>query len=210
MGHIDPRGSSHWREISAVTERWTQPARDAEQLADGLVEPVRLAPTARARHGGHCPSRCITVGRTQLGIARPTEITMSPLNTGSPELAPIAEVPRRAGHSRSQVVLGCIGLALLTIGAFSATATARKEWTPPVELSVTHGSAGQPVAEVDFGSKGPITARLEVVTEGRILWSSPLSRNAATQNVVLPAGLLDPQSRVLLVSSGQTLREVDG
>jgi hypothetical protein len=145
-----------------------------------------------------------------VGIARPAEITMPGLNSGTPELAPVADGPRPVRRSRTQIVLGCIGLALLAIGAVLATVTARKEWTPPLELSVTQGPAGQPVADVNFGSKRPTDARLEVVGEGRVLWSSPLTGSGAAQNVVLPASLLDPKSRVVLVSGGHTLREVDG
>ena len=75
---------------------------------------------------------------------------MSGLSSGTPGLAPVAGGPRASRRSRIQIVLGCIGLALLAIGAFLATATARKEWTPPLELSVIQGRAGQPVADIKF------------------------------------------------------------
>jgi hypothetical protein len=55
-----------------------------------------------------------------------------------------------------------------------------------------------------------MVAQLEVVAEGKVLWSSPLSRNAAVQSIILPTGLLGAGSRVLLVSKGHTLRRVDG
>lgn len=156
------------------------------------------------------PPSDYAAGWRQSGISRPPEITMSELSSGTPGRAPVADGPRASRRSRLQIVLGCIGLALLAIGAFSATATARKEWTPPLELSVTQGPAGQPVADVNFGSEGPIVARVEVVARGRVLWSSPLLRNTAAQSVILPTSLLAPSSRVRLVSSGHTLRQVGG
>lgn len=139
--------------------------------------------------------------------ARPAEITTYSDNH-QPALG--SEVQRRSRRSRSQIALGCIGLALFAIGASLATVTARKEWIPPPELSAIHGPAGQLVAGVRLGSAGPIAARLEVITGGRVLWSSPLSRNTAAQSVVLPVGFLHLRSHVLLVSNGHILREVDG
>ncbi len=135
---------------------------------------------------------------------------MSASNTRTPELATVGEVPTQAGRSRSQILLGCIGLVLLATGALLATVTARKEWNPPLELSVIQGQVSQPVANVNWGSTGPMVAQLEVVAEGKVLWSSPLSRNAVVQSIILPTGLLGAGSRVLLVSKGHTLRRVDG
>jgi hypothetical protein len=121
----------------------------------------------------------------------------------------MSAVPERSRRARSQLALGCAGLALFAIGASFATVTARKEWIPPPELSVIHEPAGQFVAGVTLGSAGPVAARVEVVSAGKVLWSAPLSRRTAAQSVVLPAGQLPSGSHVLLVSSGHTLREVD-
>jgi hypothetical protein len=138
---------------------------------------------------------------------RPTDVSVE---HRTPELAAVGEVPRQGRRSRSQIVLGCIGLVLLATGVLLATVTARREWAPPLELSVIHEQDGQSVAKLNWGSTGPIVAQLEVVAEGRVQWSSPLSRNAAAQNVILPSSLLGPQSRVIVVSKGHTLRGVDG
>ena len=135
---------------------------------------------------------------------------MSALNTSSPEPASVTDEPRRARRSRSQIGLGCAGLALFALGASLATVTALKEWTPPPELSVMYGPAGQPVADVQLGSAGPIPAGLVVVDGGRPVWLTLLSRNTTAQRIALPASVLHPGSRVLLVASGHTLREVDG
>ena len=142
-------------------------------------------------------------------VRRP-EIPMSALNTSSPEPASVTDEPRRARRSRSQIGLGCAGLALFALGASLATVTALKEWTPPPELSVMYGPAGQPVADVQLGSAGPIPAGLVVVDGGRPVWLTLLSRNTTAQRIALPASVLHPGSRVLLVASGHTLREVDG
>jgi hypothetical protein len=128
----------------------------------------------------------------------------------APYLAAADEVPRWARRSRAQIVLGCVGVVLVAIGVLLATVTARKEWTPPLQLSIVHGKAGQSVATVGWGSTGPVVAQLEVVADGRVLWSSELSRNAAAQNIILPSSLLGPTSHVVVVSKGHTLREVDG
>ena len=138
-------------------------------------------------------------------------ITMTAVDSTSSEPASVTHAPRRTRRSRSQIVRGCAGLALFALGASLATVTAINEWTPPAELSVMYGPAAQPVADVQLGSAGPIPAGLEVVDRGgRAVWLTLLSRTAATQRVALPASLLHPGSHVLLVSSGHTLRVVDG
>jgi hypothetical protein len=120
--------------------------------------------------------------------------------------------PGRAHRARSQFVLGCVGLALFAAGASAAVAAAQKEWVPPPELSIGmgHGQAQRPAASVDLGTAAPVSAHLEVVTRGRVLWSAPLSSNSGTQNVVLPYDVLQPSSRVLLVAGGKAIRSVDG
>ena len=128
----------------------------------------------------------------------------------TPELAPEGETPRRSRRSRSQIVLGCIGLALVAAGVLLASVTARKEWVPPLELSVIHEQDGQSVANVNWGSTGPLAAQLDIVAEGKVLWSAPLSQNDAVQNVPLPSSTLGPRSRVIVVSRGHTVRGVDG
>ncbi len=122
----------------------------------------------------------------------------------------MSEVPGTARRSRSQVVLGCIGLVLFATGILLAAVTAGKEWEPPVELSVVHDQAGRLFASVEFGSTGPTALRLEVVAHGKVLWSFPLARHAAAQRVILPSRLLGPKSRVVVVSKGHTLREASG
>jgi hypothetical protein len=127
-----------------------------------------------------------------------------------PVLKSPGQPPGRTHRARSQFVLGCIGLALVAIGASAAVAAAQEEWVPPPELSIEVGQGQAPVASVDLGSAAPISAALKVVTRGRVLWSVPLSSTSAAQNVVLPADALHPGSRVLLVAGGRTLRSVDG
>lgn len=120
------------------------------------------------------------------------------------------EVSGQAHRRRPQVLLGCIGLVLVAAGLLAATLTARKEWTPPLEVSVIRGHAGQSVADVQLGSAGPIVADLEVTGEKKVLWSYPLSPTTALQTVDLPGSLLRPGSQVAVVSKGHTLRWVDG
>ena len=88
----------------------------------------------------------------------------------TPELAPVGDVPRQAGCSRTQVVLGCIGVALFAIGVLMATLTARREWATPLEMPVAHQLAGPSVATEKPGSTGPGGAGLEVDSEGGISW----------------------------------------
>jgi hypothetical protein len=107
-------------------------------------------------------------------------------------------------------VLGFAGLALVAAGAFTTVTAAQKEWVPPAELSIEAGAGGRPVASVDLGTAASVPAHLVVVTGGRVLGSEPLSSAGGTQNVVLPADVLRPGSRVLLVAGGKTIRNVDG
>jgi len=127
----------------------------------------------------------------------------------APVQEPQGRPPGRAQRSRSELVLGCVGLALVAAGAAFAVTAAQREWVPPPELSIAVGQ-GQPVASVSLGTVTPIPARLAVVTRGRVLWSASLSSNSATQHVVLPADVLRPGSRVLLVANGRTIRSVYG
>ena len=118
--------------------------------------------------------------------------------------------PRRARHSRPQILLGCVGIALFGAGAAIATVAALKVWTPPPELSVATSTTNRSVAQVQLGSAGPVPARLEVRNGGRTLWGSSLARTTAAQNVPVPARFLHKGSRVELVSDGHILRWVDG
>jgi DNA helicase-2/ATP-dependent DNA helicase PcrA len=128
---------------------------------------------------------------------------------GGPVPGSAGRPPGRAHRARSQLVLGCAGLALFAVGASFAVAAAQKEWVPPPELSIAMRQ-GAPVASVDLGTAAPIPARLAVVTGERVLWSAPLSSKSGTQNVVLPADVLHPGSRVLLVAGGRAIRNVYG
>jgi DNA helicase-2/ATP-dependent DNA helicase PcrA len=128
---------------------------------------------------------------------------------GGPVLGSAGRPSGRTHRARSQFVLGCAGLALVAVGASFAVAAAQKEWVPPPELSVELRQ-GEPVASVDLGTAAPIPAHLAVVTRGRVLWSAPLSSKSGTQNVVLPADVLHPGSRVLLVAGGRAIRNVYG
>ena len=127
----------------------------------------------------------------------------------APVQEPQGRPPGRAQRSRSELVLGCVGLALVAAGAAFAVTAAQREWVPPPELSIAVGQ-GQPVASVSLGTVTPIPAHLAVVTRGRVLWSAPLSSNSAAQHVVLPDDVLRPGSRVLLVANGRTIRSVYG
>ena len=131
------------------------------------------------------------------------------INDG-PALRALGQPPGRTHRARSQLVLGAVGLALVAVGASFAVAAARAEWVPPPELSIAVGQGERPVASVDLGTAAPIPAHLAVVVRGRVRWSAPLSSDSAAQNVVLPADLLHPGSRVLLVAGGRTIRSVYG
>jgi len=117
--------------------------------------------------------------------------------------------PGRTRRARSQVLIGCLGLALFALGATLATVPALKDWTPPPELSVATSTTGRSVAEVQLGSAGPVAATLEVRNGGRAVWRSSLARTTAAQSVDLPTGLLNKRSRVVLATEGHTLRRVD-
>jgi hypothetical protein len=134
-----------------------------------------------------------------------TEVTSS-----GPVLESPGQAPGRTHRARSQFVLACVGLALFAAGASVAVAAAQQEWVPPPELSIEMGQGQRPVASVDLGTAVPISAHLAVVARGRVVWSVPLSSNSATQNVVLPVGVLHPGSHVLLVAGGKTIRNVYG
>ncbi|MGH3671277.1 MAG: hypothetical protein ACRDSH_11675, partial [Pseudonocardiaceae bacterium] len=118
----------------------------------------------------------------------------------------------RARRAPLQLALGCAGLALFAVGAAVTVTAAQREWVPPPELSIEmgQGHSGRPVASVDLGTAASASARLAVVTGGRILWSAPLSSSSGTQNVVLPADALDPGSPVVLIANARTIRDVDG
>ena len=137
------------------------------------------------------------------------DITASGAADCGPDPALANRRPRRAHRTRSQLALGCVGLAFVAVGASFATVTAHEEWVPPPELSVRFLPADNAVASVNLGATTPVSARIAVVMGGRILWSSPLSPNGANQSVAIPARLLHPGSRVILIAKG-TLREVDG
>jgi hypothetical protein len=138
-----------------------------------------------------------------------TNVAGTEVTSSGPVLESPGQPPGRTHRARSQFVLGCVGLALVAVGASFAVAAAQEEWVPPPELSIAVGQ-GQAVASVDLGTAAPISARLAVVTRGRVLWSVPLSSNSGTQNVVLPADVLHPGSHVLLVANGRTIRNVYG
>ncbi len=140
----------------------------------------------------------------------PRATTTSEPDDDRPGPAPSPTAPWRSRRSRPQVVLGCVGLALFAVGATIATVAALPAWKPPAELSIATSMTGQSVADVQLGSAGPITARLEIRTDGKTVWRSSLARTTAAQSVDLPTSTLRKGSRVLLVSGGRTLRRVDG
>lgn len=119
-------------------------------------------------------------------------------------------MPVPARRSRLQFLVGCIGLVLVAAAVLLATVTAGKEWVPPLELSVAHDPSGQSVATVTWGSTVRTDGQLEIVAGSSVLWSSPVPRDPGTQSLALPSGILRPGTRVVLVSNGQPLREVDG
>lgn len=172
-------------------ERWLHPKRDVRRpetspsvIPESMTEP-EVASAA--------------------GDVAGTEVTGS-----SPVREPAGKPRGRSHGARRQFVLGCVGLALFAAGASFAVAAARAEWTPPPELSIEVGQADRPVASVNLGTSVPVSAHLEVVRRGRLLWSASLSSNSATQNVVLPADVLQPGAHVLLVAGGRSIRNVYG
>jgi hypothetical protein len=136
-------------------------------------------------------------------VGLPREADRSDLVSSTPP-------PRPTVRSRSQVLLGSLGLALFALGATLATVAALNEWTPPPQLSVATSPAGRSVAEVELGAAGPVAATLEVRTGGHAVWRSSLAQTTAPQRVGLPTGLLRGGSRVALVTGGHSLRVIDG
>jgi len=123
---------------------------------------------------------------------------------------PVLAAPSRHARSgrRTQVVLGCAGLAFFAVGATVATAAARADWVPPPEISVGIGQVGTPIASVDLGSAAPLPASLEVVAFGHAVWSTPLSSSSGTQTVAIPPDLNHSGSYVVLVTGGKPIRFV--
>jgi len=119
-----------------------------------------------------------------------------------------AMAPRRTSRSRAQVLLTLAGAALLLVGAGVATVASLKEWTPPPELALTTTAGGKPVAQVQLGSAGPVSAQLLVAHGSRLVWATDLALTAAAQNVKLPAVAASHDSRVALVVNGKALRLV--
>jgi hypothetical protein len=141
------------------------------------------------------------------GLDRPVG---SPRQADRSDLVSSTPPPRPTRRSRSQVLLGSLGLALFALGATLATVASLNEWTPPPQLSVATSPAGRSVAEVELGSAGPVAATLEVRTGGHAVWRSSLAQTTAAQRVGLPTGLLRKGSRVVLVIGGHGLRVIDG
>ena len=168
----------------------TYPEYNARNWAESPTVPLELTT------GAHLASATANAAGTEVTSSGPARET-----PGQP--------PRWAHRARSQFVLGCAGLALFAAGASFAVAAARQEWMPPPELSIAVDQ-GQPVASVDLGTAAPVSAHLEVVTRGRVRWSAPLESSSDPQNVILPAGVLQPGSRVLLVAGGRIIRNVYG
>ena len=168
----------------------TYPAYGVHSRAESPTEPLELT------SGPHPASAAAN--------AAGTEVTSS-----GPALDTPGQPRGWAHRARSQFVLGCVGLALFAVGASFAVAAAREEWMPPAELSIAV-EQGQPVASVDLGTAAPISAHLAVVTRGQVRWSVPVASTSAPQNFVLPAGVLQPGSQVLLVAGGRTIRNVYG
>ncbi len=111
---------------------------------------------------------------------------------------------------RAQVALGCAGLALLGLGASLAIVSARREWVPPPELSLTARPGGTQVAGVQLGSAGPVASRLDLKTGSQVLWSAPLAAVSGPQDIVVPGQAGHPGSRLVLVVGGHPLRQVGG
>ena len=72
-----------------------------------------------------------------------TDVAANP--DGQHRSVPGVAAPRlgRTLRTRSQFVLGCVGLALFAVGASAAVAAARTEWVPPPELSIRRAGAGR-------------------------------------------------------------------
>jgi hypothetical protein len=134
----------------------------------------------------------------------------SPRQADRSDPMPSTTARRPTRRSRSQVLLGSLGLALFALGATLATVASLNEWTPPPQLSVATSRAGLSVAEVQLGSAGPIPTTLQLRTGGRTVWRSSLAQTTTAQRVDLPTGLLRKGSRVVLVAGGHELRAVAG
>jgi hypothetical protein len=132
----------------------------------------------------------------------------SAAGSSDPMAASPGQHPRRS--RRTQVALGCAGLALFALGATIATEAAGADRVPPPELSIAGSQGGNLVATVDLGSAAPVAARLEMIGDGRVLWSTPLSQNTGTQTVTLPYDLPHSGSDVVLVAGGEDIRSVSG
>ena len=154
--------------------------------------------------------------RSPVGAVSPEELgtngTAPRPDSPTPNLEAASPSPpsTRTRRSRSQMALGCVGVVLVALGVSLATVTAVKEWTPPPELSVMYGPTGQAVADVQLGTAGPIPTGIEITNGGKAVWLKLLTKETGPQTLNLPARFVHPGSRVLLVSSGRTLREVDG
>jgi hypothetical protein len=166
-------------------------------------------PELNARSWAESP----TVPMEPMTGARLAAAAADAAGTGVTGDGPAPETPGQppgwAHRARSQLVLGCAGLALFAVGASFAVAAAQKEWVPPPELSIAV-EQGEPVASVDLGTAAPTRAHIMVVTRGRAGWSVPVASSSGMQNVVLPAGVLHPRSHVLLVAGGRIIRNVYG
>ena len=184
-------------------------AAEHTREAAGRVESLDELAT-RAGHFDDVTGFLEAVARVADSERDPRATIESEPDDGRPGPAPSPPAPRRPRRSRPQVVLGCVGLALFALGATIATVAALPAWTPPPELSIATNTTGHSVADVQLGSAGPITARLEIRTGGKTVWRSSLARTTAAQSVDLPASTLRKGSRVLLVSGARTLRRVDG
>jgi hypothetical protein len=121
---------------------------------------------------------------------------------------PVMARPSHRRSRRTQVVLGCAGLAFFVGGATIATAAARRDQVPPPELSIGVGPVGQAVANVNLGTAVPASALLEVATFGKVVWSTPLSSSSTTQTVTVPPDLDHPGSFLILVVGGEPVRLV--
>ena len=191
-GYLAELEAEHTREADGRIENLAELSTQASAFDDvmGFLETVALVADS--------------------GEPVPTAVMSSQTIAGQPDTLSSGPPPRKSPHSRSQVLLGCLGLVLFVVGATVATVSSLGDWTPPPELSIATSPVGHSVAAVQLGSAGPIAAQLEIRNGGRTLWRSSLARTTATQSVDLPARLLRGGSRVVLVSGGHTLRRVDG
>jgi hypothetical protein len=134
----------------------------------------------------------------------PPEPQRATTRSGSPA---VEQSHGRDRRRRTQLVLGCAGLALFGLAAVLATTAAHREWVPPPELSLSAGAGGQPVAGVELGS-APVVSRLELVTGGRVVWTVTPTRASGPQQFPVPRRLVGPDARLRLVSGGHVLRQI--